>query len=104
MIHMKMFKKGIQNHRMWGRKVRKYRFIFWIICLSQNDFQAKAGRYILKKQATTNQNKTLHSQNLKRKVLKLKINGNPPTKKKKKKKKEQRKSIESTGKQGIKWQ
>ena len=26
---MKMLKKGPQNHRMWGRKVRKYRFFFY---------------------------------------------------------------------------
>ena len=43
---------------------------------------------------------TLHSQKLKRKVLKHKINGNNQTKKRK----EERRNIESTGKQGFKWQ
>ena len=69
------------------------------------DYQAKASRYrkgltFLKNRATTNQNQTLHSQKLKRKVHKYKINGNHPTKKKR----EQRRNIESTGKQGLKWQ
>ena len=26
--NMKMLKKGLQNHAMWGRKVRKYRLFF----------------------------------------------------------------------------
>ena len=36
-----------QNHTMWGRKVRKYRFFFFILmmCLSLYDYQAKASRY-----------------------------------------------------------
>ena len=40
-------KKRHQNHTMWGRKVRKYRFFFFIlmICLSLYDYQAKASRY-----------------------------------------------------------
>ena len=54
----------------------------------------------LKNRATRNQNQTLYSQKLKRKVHKHKINGNHPTKKRK----EQRRNIESTGKQGLKWQ
>ena len=88
--NMKMLKKKrLQNHRMWGRKVRKYRFfLILMMCLSLYDYQAKASRYrkgltCLKNQATTNQNQTLHSQKLKRKVLKHKINGNHPTKKRK---------------------
>jgi len=69
------------------------------------DYQAKVSRYrkgltYLKNRATTNQNQTLHSQKLKRKVLKHKINGNHPTKKRK----EEKRNIESTGKQGLKWQ
>ena len=55
---------------------------------------------ILKKQGAANQNQTLHSQKLKRKVHKHKINGNHPNKKRK----EQRRSIESIGKQGLKRQ
>ena len=44
---MKMLKKGLRNHRMWGSKVRKYRlfFFFLIMCLSLYDYQAKASRY-----------------------------------------------------------
>ena len=76
-----------------------------MMCLSLYDYQAKASRYrkgltCLKNRATTNQNQTLHSQKLKRKVLKHKINGNHPTQKRK----EEKRNIESTGKQGLKWQ
>ena len=90
---------------MWVREVRKHRFFFCILkmCLSLYDYQAKVSRHrkgltYLKNRATTNQNETLHSQELKRKVHKHKINGNHPTKKRK----EQRRNIESTGKQGLK--
>ena len=74
-------------------------------CLNLQDHQAKTHNYrkglaYLKNRATTNQNQTLHSQKLKRKVLKHKINGNHPTKKRK----EEKRNIESTGKQGLKWQ
>ena len=75
---------------MWGSKVRKYRFFFFIVimCLSLYDDHAKESRYrkgltYLKYRATTNQKQTLHSQKLK-KVLQHKINGNHPTKKRKK--------------------
>ena len=73
---------------MWGGKVRKPRLFFSRMCLSLYDYQAKASRYrkeltYLKNRATTNQNQTLHSQKLKRKVLKHKINRNHPTKKRK---------------------
>ena len=72
------------------------------MCLS---YQGKTRRYRkglthLKNRATTNQNQTLHSQKLKRKVLKHKINGNHPTKTRK----EEKRNIESTVKQGLKWQ
>ena len=75
------------------------------MCLSLYDYPAKASRYrkeftYIKNRATTNQNQTLHSQKLRRKPLKHKINGNHPTQKRK----EERKNIESTGKQGLKWQ
>ena len=55
---------------MWGRKVRKDRFFFLIMCLSLYDYQDKASRYrkgltYLKNLATTNQNQTLHSQKMK---------------------------------------
>ena len=89
-----------------GGKVRKYRFFFFILMmpLSLYDYKAKASRYkegltYLKNRTTTNQNQTLHSQKLKRKVLKHKINGNHSTKKIK----EEKRNIESTGKQGLKW-
>ena len=76
------------------------------MCLSLYDYEAKASRYrkgltFLKNGATANQNQTLHSQKLKRKVLKHKRNGNhprPPPKK------EERRNIESKVKQGLKWQ
>ena len=76
-----------------------------MICFGIYDYQAKASRYrkgltYLKNSATTKQNRTLHSQKLKRKVLKHKINGNHPTQKRK----EEKGNIESTGKQGLKWQ
>ena len=51
-----------------------------MLCLSLYDYQAKASRYrkgltYLKNRETTNQNQTLHTQKLKIKVLKHKING-----------------------------
>ena len=60
-------------------------------CLNLQDYQAKTHNYrkgltYLKNRATTNQNQTLHSQKLKRKVLKHKINGNHPTQKRRKEK------------------
>ena len=74
------------------------------MCLCLHNYQAKASIYrkrltYLKKQGSTNQNQTLHSQKLKRKVLMHQINGNYPTKKGK----EQWKNIGSTGKQDLKW-
>ena len=53
---------------MWGKRVRKSRVFF---CLSVCDDQAKTSQYrkglaYLKQRATTNQNQTIHSQNLKR--------------------------------------
>ena len=88
-----------------GKEVRKSRLFFKIICLCLYGSQAKASRYkkrltYLKNRATTNKSQTLHSQKLKRKVLKHKRNGNHPTKKRK----EEKRNIESTGKQGLKWQ
>ena len=56
------------------------------------------GVKVLKNRSTTNQNQTLHSQKLKRKIRKHKMNGNHPTKKRK----EQRRNIESSGQQGLK--
>ena len=58
------------------------------------------GLTYLKNRASTNQNRVLLSQKLKRKVYEHKINENHPTKKRK----EERRKIESTGKQGLKWQ
>ena len=74
-----------------------------MMCLSLYDYEAKASKYrkvltYLKNRATISQNQTLHSQKLKRKVLKHKINGNHPTKKRK----EEKRKKESTGKQGLK--
>ena len=54
----------------------------------------------LKNRAATNQNQTLLSQKPKRNVHKYKIKGYHPTKKRKK----QKRNIELTGKQGLKWQ
>ena len=76
-----------------------------MMCLRLYDYQAKASRYrkglmCLKNRATTSQNQTLHSQKLKIKILEHKINGNHPTQKRK----EEKRNIESTGKQGLKWQ
>ena len=66
------------------------------MCLSLHDYQAKASSYrkgftYLKNKASTNQNQISHSQKLKRKVHKHKINGNHPTKKRK----EQRRNMEN---------
>ena len=73
------------------------------MCLNVYDYQAKASRCrkgltYLQNRATTNQIQTLHSQKLKRSVLKHKINGNHLTSKKERRKGE----TESTGKQGLK--
>ena len=67
-------------------------------CLNLQDYQAKTHNYrkglaYLKNRATTNQNQTLLSQKLKRKVVKQKIIGDHPTKKRK----EEWRIIESTG-------
>ena len=69
--NMKMLKKELQNHRMWEKKVGKSR-LFFRMCLSLYDHQAKTSRYrneltYLKNRATTNQNQILNSQKLKRK-------------------------------------
>lgn len=74
------------------------------MCLNVCDYQAKASRYrkvlaYLKNKETTNEKQTVHSQKLKR-GHKHKIKGTQPTKKKK----EQRRNIELTEKQGLKWQ
>ena len=56
-------KKGYQNDKMWGRKVRKSRlFFFFGMCLSLYDYQTKANRYRkglthLKNRVNTNKNK-----------------------------------------------
>ena len=76
-----------------------------MMCLSLYHYQAKVSRYgkgliYFKKRATTNRNQTIHSQKLKIKVLKHKINANHPTQKRK----EEKRNIKSTGKQGLKWQ
>ena len=86
-----------------GNKKKIDYFFILMMCLSLYGYQAKASRYrkgltYLKNRATTNQNQTLHSQKLKRKVHKHKINGNHPTKKRR----EQIRNIESNGKQGLK--
>ena len=74
-----------------------------MMCLSLFDYQEKPSRYrrglmYLKNRATTNQNQTLHSQKLKRKILKHKINGNHPTQKRK----EAKRNTESTAKTRFK--
>ena len=75
------------------------------MCLSLYDCKAKAIRYrkgltCLKNRETTNQNQRIHAQKLKIKVFEHKINGNHTTKKRK----EEKRNIESTGKQDLKWQ
>ena len=77
--------------------------------MSLYDYQAKASRYrkgltYLKNRETTNQNQTIHPQNLKRRGHKHKNKRISSSQKKKKKRKEQRRNIESTVKQGLKWQ
>ena len=72
--------------------------------VSLYDFQAKSSRYrkvltYLINRTTTSQNLAIHSQKLKRRGHKHKIKGNHPTKKIK----EQRRNIESTGEQVLKW-
>ena len=67
-------------------------------CLNLQDYQAKTHNYrkgltYLKNRAITNQNQTLRSQKMKRKILKQKIIGDHPTKKRK----EEWRIIESTG-------
>ena len=59
-------KKEHQNHKMWGRKVRKPTLFFYRMFLSPYNNQAKASRYskglsYLKNRATTNQKQTIHS-------------------------------------------
>ena len=68
-------------------------------------YQATASRYkkvltYLKNRATTNQNRTSNPQILKGKKLKYRIIGIHPSKNRK----EEKGNIESTGKQGLKWQ
>ena len=75
------------------------------MCLSLYDYQAKASQYrkgltCVENRATTNQNQTLHSQKLKRKGHEHKIKRDHPITKRK----EQRRTIESTGKQGSELQ
>ena len=87
-----------------SKEINRFFFIL-MMCLSLYDHQAKASSYrkgltYSKNRAITNPNQTLHSQKMKRKVLKHKTNGNHPTKKRK----EEWRNIESTGKQGLKWQ
>ena len=70
---------------MSARKVRTSRSFFSGQCLKQYDKQTKGSRHrkgltYLKNGTNTNQNQVLHSEKLKRKVEKLKINGNHPTK------------------------
>ena len=63
---------------MWGRKLRRSKLFFFLMCLSLYDYQTKASRYrnglmYLKNRETTNQNQTRHSQKLKRRWYKHKI-------------------------------
>ena len=75
------------------------------MCLNLYEYQAEASRYrkaltYLQYRTITNQNQTLHSQKPKRKLYKHKKSENQPSKKRK----EQRRNIESTEKQGLKYQ
>ena len=74
-------------------------------CVNLKDYQATTRNYrkgltYLKNRASTNENQILHSQKMKRKILKQKIIGDHPTKNRK----EEWRIIESTGKRGLKWQ
>ena len=94
--NMKMLKRGFQNHKMWGRKVRISRLFFF---LRPKQAHIRKGLTYLKNRATTNQNQKIHSKNKQtKKGNKYKIKGNHPTKKRQ----EQRRNIKSTGKQGLK--
>ena len=90
---------------MWGRKLRKYRFFFYLndvsepIWLSGKSKLKQEGVNVLKKIGQP-QIKTKYYIHKNWKVLKHKINGNHPTQKRK----EEKRNIESTGKQGLKWQ
>ena len=70
-----------------------------MMCFRLYCYEAKKVLTYLKNMATTNQNATSRSQRVKTKALKHKINGNHATKKRK----EEKRNIESTGKQGLKW-
>ena len=81
---MKILKKGHQNHKMWGRKVRTSR-LFLKMCLRLYDYQAKGSRYrkgltYLKNRVTTNLKQTIHTQRLKRRGHKHEIKIYHPTK------------------------
>ena len=105
--HKEVKKKFLrhQNQTTWGGKIRKYRFFFnseenLMMYLSLYGQQAKASRYkkvlmYLKNRATTNQNRTSHSQKLKRKILRQKIIGDHPNKKRERKKRETQKQQEN---------
>ena len=80
---------GHQNHKMWGRGVRK--FISFRMCLSLYDYQSKTSGYsngltYLKNRAATNQKHKIDSQKPKRREHKHKIKGNHQTTKRKKEK------------------
>ena len=91
-MHKKMMLKTTTKSWNVGKENKKIQIdYFLIMCLSLYDHQNKVSRYRkgltnLKNRATTNQNQRLHSQKLKRKVLKHKINGKYPTKEKRKEK------------------
>ena len=88
---------------MWGKNIRQPKLFFLLICLSINDYQAKASRY--RKELTQLKNGNHKSKpnitftKTEKKVHKHKINGKHPTEKRK----EERKNIKLTGKKGLKW-
>ena len=85
--HEDVKKKKNQNHTMWGRKVRKYRFFFFYfndmsepIWLSGKTKQILEGLKVLKKQGNHKSKPNIpFTKNWK--VLKHKISGNHPTQK-----------------------
>lgn len=84
---MKIFKKDLKVIDCGEGKKENTDF-FLIMSLSLYNYQSKASRYrkgltYLKNRATTSQNQRLHSQKLKRKVHKNKLNRNNPTKNRK---------------------
>ena len=71
---IRRYKREHQNHKIWGRGVRKFGF-FLIMCFSLNDYELKASRHSngsirMNFMVTINQKFTIDSQKPERKGLK----------------------------------